>query len=461
MTTCRHRLLAALLMLAAGTLGAQSHPKELTWTVAELAGEGDWPARLALLLVREWLPLSEHRLTPAETGVLKTRYLDASRSAAEQQISSLRLAYAQKELAGTLAAGDPAAQEKLLQAQNQKVAEAREGRTSGAEPPQTLTLKAVWPSGKETRPWPAATGAETASGTQTVYAVTGAVRSVGPALAVSLELYSAWEQKTLVRWEGVFAPEEAAGRMAEAADAFRGTLAGRPWSRVAVSGGEGVRIQLSGVWHPLPWTSGLLDPGPARVVIARPGMPEEERTLVLEEGKTLGVTLEPLSAAGESLVIETTPSGALLYLDSRYLGPSPQTILRPRVVSRVRAEVPGQGSQSWEIGPDTPTPALKVLDLSQEKEDVGTAKDRFYWSLAAFSASLTTAAFAAAWSNEQVTLANYYAAAGTQSGYDAAVRTYWAATGAYVGSVVLTSGLFVWMMFELGDYLAAAQASLP
>jgi len=33
--------------------------------------------------------------------------------------------------------------------------------------------------------------------------------------------------------------------------------------------------------------------------------------------------------------------------------------------------------------------------------------------------------------------------------------------GAYVGSVVLTTGLFVWMMFQLGDYLGAAQANLP
>jgi len=295
-----------------------------------------------------------------------------------------------------------------------------------------------------------------------LYVVTGSVRSVGGYLSVSIDLYSAVEKRVLSTWEGRFAPEEAPGEMARASDQFRTVLLGRPWAGLSVTSAVGgTQVWVGDQWHNLPWSNDDLVPGPLALKVRQPGRPEEVKTLELSPGAHLVLALADPAPSLDPIVLETDPPGAALYLDSRYLGPSPQTVDRPLTTTRVRAQSPGWATTAWEIGPQTVSPSHKTLEVPRPSPSVSDTKDRFYLSLAAFSFSLTTAAFTGAWQDEQVKLTNAYAASGAITGYTLARDRYVLVTAGYAASVVLTSGVFVWMMFELGDYLGAAQASLP
>jgi len=480
MTTCRALVLA--LLLAAAQAGAQttspvaasSNPaatpasggttpavQDATWALAEFSGGGVWAARLPLLVARGWDRLPDHRLTDTEKVLLNAKAIDAAVAALRKQSSQTRLDLDKKKISGTLPAGEPDATEKTLSGLDAQIAQAQAG-TGVALAPDTMALRPVWPSDKTGLPWNAADGPTIAARAGTLYAVTGAVAYIDGYLQVDLSLYSSIENRFLASWSGQFAPDEAPARMADAADALRAALLGRPWAGVKITSPlSGTRVQVAGVWHDLPWSSDTLEPGDLPIVITAPGQAPQNRTLTLEASRRASLDLN-FTAVPDTITLETDPPGASLYLDSRYLGPSPQTVDRPLATARVRAQAPGYATRAWEIGPRTPSPSKITLLPPSEPVSVPDAKDRFYWSLAAFSFSLTSTAFLGAWQQEQAGLTSQYALDGTNiDNYNKAYFRYKAVTYAYAGAVVLTSAIFVWMMFELGSYLAADESTLP
>lgn len=457
MTTSR-ALLVLVLVAFLGSAGAvaQSKSEGLTWAITEFSGPQDWSGRLPLLLTAALGDLEAHELSEVEAGIRRSRALDKERASLEAQASRLQLELDRKRLAGTLPTTEPAATQKALADLKAKL----DQPGAAFQDQRALPLSPVWAPGRPGLPWVLDNAPLVAARSGATYVITGEVRPVGPAFGVRVAVYSGWEARSLAQWQGFFQPDEAAEAMALAADALRATLLGRDWARLSMSGPSAVRVRVAGSWHPLPWSSTLLKPGDIEVVVRRPSRPDEVKLVTLEslQSTALDFEAEPVMA---DLVLETNPPGALLYLDSRYLGPSPQVVERPQSVTRVRVETLDAGTQAWEIGPHTATPFVMNLGPPVVKADVPRAKDEFYWSLAAFSVSLTSTAFAGAWNGEQAQLANAYAAAGNLRGYDAALDKYYLTGTLYVSGFVLTSGLFVWMMFELGEYLAAAQASLP
>ena len=477
MKTSRGLTLAAALMLVTGAWSqaqssaagatpsgqnsSSSYPKDFSWAVGEFGGEGEWTSRLPRLLIRGWDALPEHQLTDAEKSALVEKWKDDGLRSIELQKSTLTLALDKKRLAGSLASSEPAATLKSLGDLDAKAALVRAGQGAG-DPPLTLPLRGVWATGQEQRPWPVFDRHDLVIKAKSLYAVTGTVRLVGGYLDVTVELFSDLENKVLAAWEGRFAAEEASDRMGEVSDKFHGVLLGHSWAGITVTSAiSGTRIQMGGQWHLLPWRSDDLSPGRLDMVVQTPGRPNQSLNFSLEEGHRLSVVLPAETVPASRLILETDPPGVSLYLDSQYLGPSPQTIDRPLATTRVRAQAPGWATTTWEVGPKTASPSRKSLSLPKPLPSVSDAKDRFYFSLAAFSFSLTTSAFAGAWTGEQVELTNAYAVAGDQNGYQTAYSRYRLVSAGYLASVVLTSGLFVWMMFQLGDYLGAAQTNLP
>ena len=434
-------------------------PQNLTWAVAEFGGT--WGDRLALLLCRDWDRLPDHRVSDAERAALSKIAVDTAVAGLRKQASQAKLDLDKKKILGTLPAGEPDATNTTLAGIDTKIQQTLAG--TGMTPiPDTLAFKAVWATGQDGLPWPVSDGPSLAAKAKTLYAVTGSITEVDGYLDVAAVLYSAVEDRVLTTWHGRFAPEEAPQQMGRASDSFREFLMGRPWSGLKVTANVGgTRIRVGGRWHDLPWSSDDLDPGPVELTVEPPGLPRETRHLTLNAGERLTL---PLTFAGrpDTIVLETEPAGASLYVDSQYVGPSPQTIDRPLAVTRVRAQAPGYATQAWEIGPQTPSPSKIVLHAPTHPVSVPDAKDQFYWSLAAFSFSLTSTVFLGAWQQEQANLTSLYASDGTNTAnYLKAYQRYQAVTYAYAGGVTLTSAIFVWMMFELGAYIAADESTLP
>jgi hypothetical protein len=435
-------------------------PQDLTWALSEFSG-GEWAARLPLLLSRGWDHLPDHQVTDAEKVILSQRAVSDAVAALRRQSSQMRLDLDKKKILGPLPAGEPAATQKNLDALDVKIAQTQAG-AGVASPPDTMALRAVWPSGRDQLPWPASDGPALTGQAKTMYAVVGTVQSVGGYLEVSVGLYSALENRVLATWQGRFSPDEAPQHMAEASDALRESLLGRSWAGLKLTSNVGgTRVRVGDIWHDLPWSTDDLAPGDVPLLIEPPGLPSEKRVVTLEASRRTVLDLA-LSAEPDRIVLETNPPGASLYLDSRYLGPSPQTVARPLSVTRIRAQAPGFATRTWEIGPQTPSPSSVVLLPPTDPVSVPDAKDRFYWSLAVFSAGLTTSAFLGAWEQEQANLTSEYATnAPDSANYRKALSRYWGVSYAYAGTVVLTSAVFVWMMFELSAYLSADESTLP
>ncbi len=441
-------------------------PQDMTWALSEFSG-GEWSARLPLLLSRGWDHLPPHVVTDAERLVLSQRAINDAVIALRRQSSQMRLDLDKKKILGPLPAGEPTTTETALADLDTKIKAAQAG--TGITPPSdTMNLRAVWPAGRDQLPWPPADGPALAAQAKTFLAVTGSVQVIGGYLEVSAALYSSVENRVLATWQGRFSPDEAPRHMADAADAFREALLGRPWAGLKLTSNlGGTRVRVADEWHDLPWSSDDLEPGDLTLLVEPPGLPKETRVVTLEASSraTLDLTM---SSQPDRIVLETNPPGASLYMDSRYLGPSPQTVDRPLSVTRIRAQAPGLATQSWEIGPQTPSPSSVVLLPPTPAVSVQDSKDSFYWSLAVFSACLTSSAFLGAWSQEQADLTNRYATSADPttgqinvSNYQKALSRYNAVTYAYAGGIVLTSAVFVWMMFELGAYLSADESTLP
>jgi len=467
MKTSRSWFLAVVFVFSAGATGAQSMPKDLAWTVAELSGGGEWAVRFPQLLVRGWESLPEHRLSEEEQAALRQQFLDATVVGLDQKSSKAVLDLDKRRLMGPLPSTEPAATEKLLTDLKASRDAALAGRVEEAKAPEKLPFRPVWNSSRENQPWGNEGRNELLVRTSVDYLVTGSIRSVGSYLWVRVELYSRWEKKVLAEWSGQFAPEEAPEKAAEAADRFRSSLLGRPWSGLSVvSGVSGAKVQVLDQWHNLPWSTDELEPATLELRILNPGRAEETRTVVLEPESRTSLVLDSVAPSLDPIVLETEPPGVALYLDSRYLGPSPQTVDRPLATSRVRAQAEGWTTAAWEIGPQTLSPSRVVLSPPGPVPSVAEAKDRFYFSLAGFSISLTSTAFLGAWWAEQAKLQAAYIPSITTSSvayenYKKAYDRYWYTGLGYAIGIGLTSGVFVWMMIELRDYLGIAQASLP
>ena len=461
MTNCKSWLLALFLVVFTGFAGAQSLPKELSWAWAEFDGTGEWCTRLPQLLVRNWETISEHQLTDGERLALKQRFLRDTLISLEIQTARLQLDLDKKRLVSPLSPSELANSQKSLLELETKIQQARAGESS-TEPPFRLPLRVLWAAGREGLPWAAQDRRDFLTRSQALYVITGSVRSIAGYLVVTCELFSQLENRVLVEWEGRFSADEAADRMAEASDQFREALLGRPWAALVLTSPHGgTRARLQGQWHSLPWLSDDLVPGTYDLEIQTPGRPDQRQSLSLEKGLRKVLSLDTVPSSAPKLVLETEPPGASLYADSQYLGPSPQTIDRPLATVRIRAQSPGWETLAWEVGPSTISPSRRALSSPRAPLSVQASKDEFYTLMAAVALGLGVSAFTAAATQEQLKLVNYYALSGNLRTYDRAVERWGWYSASNVASVVLTSGLFVWMMVELGDYLDTAQASLP
>lgn len=472
MTTSRILTWVAVWVGASGLLFAQTPgqnspsstaPTEVTWAAAEFSGSGEWVARFPLLISRDWKDLTTHVLSESEVRAWQKTTLENNLRALDQKESSLALELDRKRLIGTLSAADVSNAEKSRTDWSKQ----REGLMAPVREPgppaDPIPLKPTAASGGSSL-WTGRTGPEVALRSKATYVLLGEVRMVGPALLVKAELYSSLDKRVLTQWIGQFSPDEASEKAAEASDRFRSFLLGRPWAGVSVtSPTPGTRVRWKETWYPLPWTSDQFEPGPLSLGVRFPGHPEEVRTYDLQPEQRTELILEaPVTSVG-TLRLETEPPGAFLYQDSRYLGPSPQTIERPLVTHRIRAEAPGWADLAWEVGPQSPEVVFKTLHPPTTPPSVPDAKDRFYVALAAFSFSLTSTTFLGAWWDDRAKLMVYYADRRQDyyANYRKAYDNYWWTGAAYAGGIVLTSGVFVWMMFELADYLGIAEASLP
>ena len=151
-------------------------------------------------------------------------------TALRRQASQMRLDLDKKKIVGPLPAGEPATTEKALADLDVKIAQTQAGN-GVAVPPDTMNLRAVWPAGRDQRPWPATDGPALAAQAKTFLAVAGH-RTGHRRLARGLDRAVQFHREPRARHlAGAGSrPTKRRSFMAEASDAWREGLLGRPWA---------------------------------------------------------------------------------------------------------------------------------------------------------------------------------------------------------------------------------------
>lgn len=423
---------------------------------------------LPLLFSKEWETSINHKLSEVEKNTFRQRLLAKARAQLDKEDSRLRLerdrilltsSNPDADLASLATAVDAAAK-------NRKTVEAVSGAQISL--PETLPLKKVVPEGQTDVVRPQGMGPQSlGERVGADYLFTGQVEESAGYLHVVIVLWSVVENRSLHEWSDVFAQAEAAERLKLARESFQEFLLGRPWCalKVEVDPPDAKLYINDKQSQQVPYGNTFLEPGLFQLRVKAAGYEEQKRDLTLVAGQEERWALKLEKSSQGNIQVVSDPPGASLWIDSQFVGITPVSIPHPLGIENLKLTMKDYLPFYGEVLPQGPD--LLSLSLKKESTAMGLqeAKDRFYLSLACFSFSLTTTIFLKTFSEQYGNLTAGYASTydGSNTAWNNLVTssyTQQGLQGCYYAGVALTTGVFVWMMFELGNYLNTAEYPL-
>jgi hypothetical protein len=428
-------------------------------------------AQMAREWIGDWVGVDERPLSGQELHFLQDEALKKARLSLDTTLTQYRLQVAQAHLTGTL----PPASSTLdsWKSEDQTWYYFHDHRDQ-IPLPDPIPLKLVAPSdGSLVSVSDVTDPAALAVQLNVDLLFWGKLSTQGRVWSLKLGLWSRLENRNLKEWRDRFSPDEIKQRMEKAHEAFEEVFLGRPWAGIRLSGepssiifrtertdpDEVSKMVLSGT----PLVLDDLLPGPLTVHAEAPGFASQTQTYNLQPGVTAHETIKLVSDERKGPLIDSLPPGANVWIDSQWIGVTPVRVMAPVTRESLRVELAGHEPLVTDLEPGARDRTF-LLTPPVPKPNVQAAKDRFYFSLAVFSFSLTTTIFAHALSDQWTALTNQYAAAylgnPTPQIYQNYTDAYHWQQGfqytSYAG-LALTTGVFVWMMMELSTYLQDAE----
>ncbi|OHD12647.1 MAG: hypothetical protein A2Z96_06340 [Spirochaetes bacterium GWB1_48_6] len=276
------------------------------------------------------------------------------------------------------------------------------------------------------------------------------------------------DQMPLAQWSGWFTPQDASATVTQVRGTLTPGLLGRlttdltlkidpPTTRIYLDGElKGVGVAELPYW----------EPGDYILRLEGLGLVTKTETLSLVAGDLQVVerTMERESLLSHTLV--SVPPGADVYLGSLWLGSTPLEIPVSTEKALVQFFYPDFEESSWSLSRNNLPPPVVTLEPLGTRMTALQAKDRFYWSLAAFSISFAGTAMIR---GQELNMAQLWKAAGqsyeagtgvTKQTVDQArslyLSTYY---GGWVGLGV-TGLSALWMIWELINYISVGESNL-
>lgn len=220
----------------------------------------------------------------------------------------------------------------------------------------------------------------------------GTIDSAADHLVLEMNAFDTGSVRTV--WSYYEAGE--ADALQEAIDAIADELApllmGQPWSRLAVEpvpADSTVRLDgmLIGIGTTLlRYTA----PRSATLAVSRPGYHPSVRPVELAPGQELRVAVELVPRDLGTVLLDSQPTGAAVYVASVYAGVTPLRLPRPPTDAAVSLVLDGHADTAARIGPATPatlTVPLLPAGFDGAAQQAG-GRDRFYEELGWFAVSL-------------------------------------------------------------------------
>ena len=442
-------------------------PTQWSWAYAELqvdpTGPADSPWRINLpqLLVKGWEQPEKHTLSEAEKTAWRARVMVRQRLEIQKQLSQKALDRSSLLLSPQLKPAEVSAADKALAdlaAQDQALDKALPIKL-----PESLVLHRQDSPGHEGFPSPKVTPQALEQESGAFYLVTGKLKIVAGYLTVSMILTSTLEHRVLASWSSTFAPDEAPDQMVLARRTLQQAFLGRPWASLELtSSTEGTSVEVGSYGNKtLPWRGETLSPGPLELKIHRPGVATQAMPIELIEAQVSSFHLEVPVGEVQTLLLTSQPTEALVTLDSRQLGFTPIRIPRPLSTARLMIKLEGFAPSALELGPKSAPEIDVVLQAQTPAPDVTAARDQYYQLALASTFSMAGAMFLREGADQAYKLAIAYANGNSLANFEAAKVQYEVSWYAAQATLALTTGVVVWMIWKLGDYLNAAQTPIP
>jgi hypothetical protein len=290
--------------------------------------------------------------------------------------------------------------------------------------------------------------------------VGGSIREVQGYVIVDTWVYEAAGDRIIVSQREAAQREDLYGDLADMAVLLTGAIVGRPWTVVAFAptppqsslAVDGTLVS-SGSAPAL-----YLVPGDRTITIAAPGYTPVTRTVTLAPGTTTRVDDTLAMAEPGSIALSSYPPGATLHLDSLWAGETPLVIPSPAQRSRGVLELDGYYPATTSLGPGSAAALTVILKPDEGPRDdlQKKARDRFYRSFGWFAASLPLPLFSYALVFDYYGRQQQFLARGLLDGAASSLQASQAFLVGYYGGVALSTGLFIWMVTRIVEYVTVA-----
>ena len=220
----------------------------------------------------------------------------------------------------------------------------------------------------------------------------GTIDSAADHLVLEMSAFDTASVRTVWSYYEAGQADALQGAIDAVADELAPLLLGQPWSRLAVEpvpGDSSVRLDgaLIGIGATLlRYTA----PRRATLTVSRPGYHRSVRQVELEPGQELRIAVELVPRDLGTVLLDSLPTGAAVYVASAYAGVTPLRLPRPPEDAAVSLVLDGHADTAARIGPATPatlTVPLLPAGFDGTAEQAG-GRDRFYEELGWFAASL-------------------------------------------------------------------------
>ena len=223
----------------------------------------------------------------------------------------------------------------------------------------------------------------------------GEIDRIDNYIYVQIKIWNSITEELELEWKTAAEPEQIYSMLEPGLDEIKTVLLGREWAMLSVESVSNSMIYINGEFRGIEKIEGIiLEPGSYRVKSRLPGYREEIRDINLEKFTRADLYLENEKITEKSIILQTFPAEADVYLDSEWKGRTPLKLSIGSLPAAVRIEKDGWEKREFFINSFSEN--LINIDLKPALADrdqmIEDSRNRFYGSLGGFILSIPVTA---------------------------------------------------------------------
>ena len=218
------------------------------------------------------------------------------------------------------------------------------------------------------------------------YIIYGSIGDSGQYRIIEVRVWNNLLNEDIVVWQTAVRSEEVTSLLAPGIKAVKTAVLGRDWSELTVKAPVNSMIYIDGVFAGIGGVNALiLEPGNRTVTVKDRNSETFEQVIYLEKYDLKEIEVELKKIRTTSLVIQTQPQAADIYIDSEWKGKSPLKFEVSGFPAAVMIKKDGYEQQNFFVKENTGNLIDIFLkpDISERQEYVPDKRKRFYSSLGA------------------------------------------------------------------------------